>query len=187
MATKRLHAAGDLSGHFWPFFCLLLVILVWPLPGQARSALAGSSTLGVLAGPSFSLGKALGTSTAYGSLGLQAEYIFDPAISAAIDVIGSWGTDIDVRLHAGPRLRLAGNGGPFVPFVQAQVVLGRLFSVLGANLQFYGGRVGAGAEYYVLKDVALAAQVAADLGSTAGERPAFFGVTELLFSVAWSM
>ncbi len=155
-------------------------------PAAARSVEAGSAAVGILAGPSFALQSALGTASAFGSLGLQAEYIFDPVISALFDLTGSFSTTTDLRLHIGPRWRLPHTGLPLVPFVQAQVALGRLFGVVGADLQFIGGRVGLGAEYYLLQDLSIGALAACDVGSTAGERPAFYGVAELLFNVAWT-
>jgi hypothetical protein len=165
--------------------CLSVVSLL-PCAALARSVEPGATSLALLAGPSFSLGRTLGTSPAYGSLGIQAEYTFDATSSAVIAVLGSFGRNQNLRLHLGPRFRLAQRAVPLVPFVQAQVALGRLFNVLGADLQFIGGRLGAGVEYYLLQDFNISLMAGLDLGSTAGVRPAFYGAVDVLLGAAWN-
>jgi hypothetical protein len=154
-------------------------------PAQAHTTEPGSTNLGVLLGPSLSLGSALGASTAYGSVGGQAEYTFDSVISAVFDLVGSFGSNIDLRLHVGPRWRLPHGGLPLVPYLQLQFVMGRLFDVVNADLQFLGGRAAIGLEYYITHTFNLGAQLGVDLGSSAGERPAFYGVAEGLLTASW--
>ncbi len=166
---------------------VLLALLMAPaLPAKAHTTEPGSTTLSVLAGPSFSLGEALGTAVAYGTLGAQAEYHFDHIVGAVFDLSGSFGSNTDLRLHIGPRWRLPHTGMPWVPYAQLQFAMGRLYNVLSADLQFIGGRVALGVEYHLTRTFNLGLQGGVDLGSTAGERPAFYGVAEGWLTAGWA-
>ena len=169
----------------WGWIPLALLLATLPRSAQARSVEPGAITLGLLGGPSFSLGRSLGASAAYGSVGAQAEYHFDAIVGAVFDLVGSFGSNVDLRLHIGPRWRLARTALPLLPYAQIQFAMGRLYNVLGADLQFLGGRLAVGADYAVTHAFTLGLQGAADVGSTAGERPAFYGVAEAFVTASW--
>jgi hypothetical protein len=156
-----------------------LAVLI-PNAAAARTTEAGSTVLGAMIGPGFKLGSTLGGSSAYLLTGVQAEYVFDKSLSAVADLsVGLAGT-VPVRFHAGARYRFSDLELPISPYIQGQVTIGRLNNVLGATLPYLGLRVGAGADYFLTSNIAVGALAAVDMGSTTGDRPAFYGTVDVL-------
>lgn len=157
-------------------FCLLLVTP----PALARTVEPGTLAAGGGLGPGIRLGSRLDAGRAYLLLHGQAEYAFTREIGGLADLSLGIGGTVPVRLHLGGRYRLTNLDLPVSPYAQAQLSLGRLYDVLGANLGYLGVRLGAGADYFLTKNVGLGGLLAFDAGSTLGERPAFFGVLDIL-------
>ena len=166
---------------------VLLALLLAPLTAAARTVEPGAVLLGAYIGPGFRLGSTLGGSRAYFLIGAQGEYSFDKNLSAVGDLsVGLSGT-LPLRLHLGARYRLSEIDLPLSPYVQAQVAVGELFNVIGANLTFLGLRLAAGADYFLTGDLGVGALIGLDMGSTTGSRPAFYGTIDVLFYATYAL
>jgi hypothetical protein len=161
------------------------VLFVTP-PALARTVEPGSLSVAGGIGPSVRLGSLLDAGRVYLMLQGQGEYAFSTRLSGVGDLSLGIGSALPLRLHLGGRYRLSKLDLPVSPYAQAQLSYGRLFNVLGANLTYVGVRLGAGADYFLTSKVALGGLLALDLGSTTGERPAFYGVVDILGYVSYT-
>lgn len=149
---------------------------------QARTMEPGTWIVGAGVGPSFKTGSELGMSSAYFMLNGTGEYVFMPEFSAIGSVaLGLAGT-IPVRLRAGGKYRITGSELPLSPFVQAELSAGRMFDVLGSNLNSYGLRVGGGADYFLSANIMVGVLGAIELARTTGDRPANYSTIDLLLT-----
>ncbi len=156
--------------------CLLLVTT----PALARTVEPGSFSLSAGIGPTIRLGSTLSAGRAYFVLQGQAEYDFTSELGAVADLSYGIGSSQPLRFHIGGRYRFTKLDLPVSPYAQLQFTAGRLYNVLGANLPYYGARVGGGADYFLTRNFGAGAMVGADLGSTTGDRPTFYGAIDIL-------
>ncbi len=169
-----------------------LAALLALLPGYAaaRNVEPGEMWLNGGAGLSLKLGGALGGSSAHFALAAGGEYTFSKSLGAAAHLnVGLAGT-IPLRLRAGVRYRLADLGLPVSPYGQAQLSVGRLYDVIGANLTTAGIFLGAGADYFLTAQLGLGALLGVDLSRTFVDepgRPVFFGTFEFLATVSYRL
>ncbi len=158
--------------------CLTLTAIA-SAPTTARAKEPGSLWLGGAIGPSFKVGSRLGGSGGNLSLAGQAEYTLDPKVSVIAGLtLGLAGT-VPLQLRAGGRYRVSISKMPIRPYGQAELVVGRLFDVIGANLTVYGLRLGGGADFMLRPQVAVGGLVAYQLARTVSDRPTVFGSFEL--------
>lgn len=146
----------------------------------ARTVEPGSISVGGGIGPSIRLGSQLDAGGAYLLLRGHGEYAFSTELSGVADLSLGVGGTVPLRVHLGGRYRLTQLELPVSPYAQVQLSLGRLYDVLGADLTYVGGRVAAGADYFLTKELGVGALVGVDLGSTTGERPAFYGLVDIV-------
>jgi len=131
-------------------------------------------------GPGFGLGGKVGASGAILMLEGEGEYTFTKSLSAVGDLsLGLAGTK-PVRLAGGARYRLAGLDLPVSPFAQAELTFGRLYGVLNANLNYWGLRLGGGADYMVTAKISAGGLLAYTLARTFGDRPSYYGTLDVL-------
>ncbi len=156
--------------------CLLLVTT----PALARTVDPGSFSVSGGIGPTLRLGSTLSAGRAYFMLQGGAEYDFTSSIGAIADLSYGLGSSQPFRFHVGGRYRLTKLDLPVSPYAQLQLSVGKLYGVLGADLTYWGARVGAGADYFLTKNFGAGALVGLDLGSTTGDRPAFYGLVDIL-------
>ncbi len=155
------------------------ILSITAADATARTVEPGTFALSGGVGPAFKLGSSLGASSAYLHLMAQGEYSFNKSLSGVADVaLGLAGT-VPLRLHLGPRYRFADLDLPISPYVQAQISVGRLYGVLGADLTYIGARLGGGADYFLTANLALGGLVAVDFGSTTGDAPRFYGTVDV--------
>ena len=152
---------------------------------SARSLEPGTVLVSGQIGPAFRLGSALGASDVYATLGVGGEYVFDANASAVADLNLSLAGTVPLRLHLGGRYRFDGLGLPVAPYAQAQLSLGKLFDVLGADLALVGARLAIGADYYLTSELGAGVLLGSELTTTRGERPAFFGVVDVLLYASY--
>lgn len=131
-------------------------------------------------GPGFKLGSTLGGSSGFLLLDSQIENALSRHLSTVVGVGLGLADTIPIRLRGGFRYRIANLDLPLSPFGQVQLTLGRLYDVIGANLNVAGIRAGIGIDYFLTANLATGLLIAADLGTTMGQRPAFFGTLEIL-------
>ena len=137
-------------------------------------------------GPSIRLGNLLGGSRAYGTVAVQGEYIISEWLTGVGDVTLGFAGTVPLRFHVGSRLRWPGLNLPISPWVQAQFTAGRVFDVLGANLTVLGGRLALGSDYFFTAQLSGGMLLGFDLMSTLGQRPAFYGVVDILFGASYA-
>jgi hypothetical protein len=126
------------------------------------------------------LGSRLGSSGSYLMLAGNGEYAFSSAISVVAEArLGLSGT-IPIQVSAGAKYRLTGLALPVSPFLEGDLVGGRLFDVLGANLNILGARIVAGADYFLTSNTSIGMAASYQLAQTRGERPAWFGMADLV-------
>ena len=166
----------------------LLTLILWvslsivAREASARTVEPGSIIVGGAIGPSFKLGSDLGMSSAYLMLNGTGEYVFTPEWSGIGSVaLGLAGT-IPVRVRLGGRYRITGAELPLSPYVQLEVSAGRMFDVLGANLNSFGVRAGGGADYFLSANWMVGVLGAIELARTTGERPANYSTLDLLLT-----
>jgi hypothetical protein len=167
----------------WP---IILALALSGLEAQARNVEPG--TIWLTGGPGFDLkmGSPLGGSKAHFLLLAQGEYDFTKSLGIVAGVnLGLAGT-VPLRFRVGGKYRLADLGLPIAPWGQAQLSVGRLFDVLGANLTTLGVNVAIGADYFLMANLAVGAMAGFDVSTTLGERPAFYGTFEFLAVASWS-
>ncbi len=159
---------------------LLTLCLLPAGPAKARNVEAGKLTAIGALGPSFRLGSRLGGSRGNLTFMGGGEYTFTKSLSVIGDVgFGLAGT-IPLKLHLGGRYRLADLDLPISPYGQAQLAVGRLYDVIGANLTFFGVRLGAGADYFLTAQFGVGAQVGWENAGTLGDASAFYGTIDVL-------
>ncbi len=149
---------------------------------HARTMEPGNWIVGAGVGPSFKTGSELGMSGAYFMINGTGEYVFMPEFSAIGSVaLGLAGT-IPIRIRAGGKYRIIGSQLPLSPFVQAELSAGRMFDVLGTNLNSYGIRAGGGADYFLSANVMIGVLGAIELARTTGDRPANYSTIDILLT-----
>jgi hypothetical protein len=153
----------------------------------ARTMAPGSISLAGSLGPGVSLGSRLGSSDGYLILGAEAEYDVSSSASGIVDASFGLATTKPLRLNAGTRLRATGIDLPLSPYIQVQASVGRLFNALGSNINFVGGRLGVGLDYFLTAKMAAGGLVAVTAGSTLADRAAFYGVFDMLFYARYSL
>lgn len=166
---------------------VVLCLVALGRPARARNTEPGTVSLSAQVGPSLRLDDALSGARTYGLLAAQLDYAFDKTLSLLTDLGVSLGGGTPLRLHLGGRVRMTDLGMPFTPFIQGQLGIGWLFDVLGANLTYFGIRVGTGADYMFTERWGVGIVLALDMGGTTAERAAFFGTFDALASVTYSL
>ncbi|MBC7793889.1 MAG: hypothetical protein H7Z43_09280 [Clostridia bacterium] len=145
---------------------------------------AGQVWLGANVGPSFRLGSDLAIPDAMLMFNGTMEYVFAPQWSVIAGVaLGVSGT-VPLKGRFGGLYRFSGFELPVSPYVRAEASAGRLFDVLGADLTSVGGRIGAGADYFLTAKWIIGAMVAYELASTTGQRPVWYGTLDVLLTFA---
>ncbi len=155
-------------------------------PASARNVEAGE--LWVTGGPGagFKMGSPLGGSAGYLMLMAQGEYTLSSSLGIVAGLNYGLAGTMPLRLRAGGRYRIADLDLPVVPWAQAQLSVGRLFDVIGANLTTLGVHLGGGADYFLTASLAVGGMIGVELSSTLGERPAFYGTFEIMALASWS-
>lgn len=168
---------------------LLMLAVVLLLPGAARARTVEPGTIWATAalGPGFRLGSALGAADGNLLVMAQGEYAISSALSAVAELNLGIARTLPLRFRPGARYRLTGLALPLSPYAQAQLSVGELFDVLGANLTYIGARLGAGADYFLTGDLSAGASLGVDLGSTVGERSAFYGSFEVMIYASMAL
>ncbi|MBN1962321.1 MAG: hypothetical protein JW841_15410 [Deltaproteobacteria bacterium] len=167
-------------------FFLYTTLLLTTSIAMARTIDPGTFSVSGGIGPTIRYGSLLDAGRAYFLIQTQGEYSFSSQYSAVTDLSLGFGSSYPVRFHIGGRYRLTDFDLPIYPYAQLQFSLGKLFNVLGANLTFVGARVGAGADYFLTKNIGVGGIATLDLGSTTGIRPAFYGVTDILIYATYT-
>ncbi len=157
-----------------------VVLLLAPALVQARTVEPGTWSGSAGIGPGILMGSALGASGAYLELNVQGEYAFTKAVSAVGGLDFGISGSVPLRLRLGGRYRLTDLDLPVSPYGQVQLSFGRVWDVIGANLNTLGCYVGVGADYFLTAKLGVGGQLGMDLSSTLGERPAFYGIVEVL-------
>lgn len=164
---------------------LLALLVLAPSLASARTNEPGAFLLGPVIGPSFKLPTLLGGAPAYFVLGGQAEYALDSRLSLLGDFTAGFASTYPLRFHGGIRLRPFDTGTALSPYAQLQLGLGGLVNVIGTNLFWIGGRLAVGTDFFFTKSMAAGGMLAADLGTTTGQRPAFYGAMDVLLYVTF--
>lgn len=195
--TRTLHPVFDavstlLRAPRWPRVTWLVVagaasLTFLPTGAHARNVEPGAVSLSAQLGPSVRLDDALSGARTYALIAGQLDYAFDKTLSLLADAGVGLGSGTPVRLHLGGRVRLSDLGVPITPFIQGQLGVGWLFDVLGADLTYFGIRVGTGADYMFTERWGVGFVLALDLGGTTAQRAAFFGTVDALASVTYSL
>jgi hypothetical protein len=160
---------------------LLLTALVCALPAVAgaRTVEPGKITASVAVGPGFQWGSILGGSGIWLVLQGRGEYAVDEKLGVVADLQLGLSDTVPVRFRAGGRYRLTGLELPVSPYGQAQLSIGRLYDVIGADLTVWGLFAGIGADYFLTAQLGTGALIGMDFGRTTGDRPAFYGTVEI--------
>lgn len=184
-----LYKIASRLGRLWirriGVFAVLLVACA--APAQARNVEPGTVSLSAQLGPSLRLDEALSGARTYALIAGQLDYAFDKSLSLLTDLGVSLGSGMPLRFHLGGRVRLADLGIPVTPFIQGQLGIGWLFDVLGADLTYFGVRVGTGADYMFTERWGTGLLLALDLGGTTATRSAFFGTFDVLATISYSL
>lgn len=159
---------------------IALCLALLPTSAYAVNVEPGSLWGSFGLGPGFKLGTELGGSKAYALLDGDVNYSFTENLSVDGELTLGLANTIPWRWRLGGRYRFSDLKMPVSPYVLAQFSTGVLFDVIGANLWVVGGRFGGGADYFLTADIGVGAQLTFDLGSTLGQRPAFYGTSEIL-------
>jgi hypothetical protein len=167
-----------------PHGLLVFLTVALATPAWARNVEPGAVSLATQVGPALRLDSSLSGARTYALLAGEVDYAFDKNLSAVADLGVGLGNGTPVRLHVGGRLRLADLGVPISPYIQGQLGVGWLFDLLGADLTYFGVRVGAGADYLFTERWSTGVLAAFDLGGTTAARAAFFGTFDLLAYVS---
>ena len=164
---------------------LFATLVLAPSMASARTNEPGAFLVGPVIGPTFKLPTLLGGAPAYFTLGGQAEYALDSHLSLLGDFTAGFASTFPLRFHGGIRLRPFDTGTALSPYASAQLGLGGLVNVIGANLFWIGGRIALGSDFFFTGTMAAGGMVAADLGTTTGSRPAFYGAIDVLLYVTF--
>ena len=166
---------------------LIGAILATSAVAGARTVEPGTMTVAGAVGPGFRMGSRLGGSRAYLLLGGQVEYAGTSTLTSIADFSLGLADTIPVRLRAGARYRLAGTEGPFAPYLQGQIVVGRLWDVIGANLWVLGVRGAAGADYFLSARLGVGAVVGVDVGRTLVSPSAFYNTFDVIAYASYAL
>ena len=168
---------------------LALVVVLLPAAALARNLEPGSIWVTGGVGGGVKMASPVGGSGGHFLILGQGEYAFNKTFG----LVGGVGLGVAstkaLRARIGARYRLADLGLPVSPWGQAQLSVGGLFNVIGADLATLGVNVAAGADYFLTADLSVGGQLGLDLSSTLGARPTFYGTFELMafVSYAWSI
>jgi hypothetical protein len=168
---------------------LALVVVLLPASALARNLEPGSLWVSGGVGGGVKMASPHGGSGGHFLLLGQGEY----AINKTFGIVGGVGFGMastkPLKARVGVRYRLSDLGLPVSPWGQAQLSVGGLFNVIGADLFTIGVNVAGGADYFLTADLSVGGQIGVDLSSTLGARPAFYGTFEFLavVSYAWSI
>jgi hypothetical protein len=154
--------------------------LLFAGPAKARNVEPGKVVVSGLVGPSFRVGSRLGGSSGYLMFMGAGEYTVSKNLSAVADLGAGIAGTVPLKLHAGARYRLADLELPLSPYAQAQLAFGRLYDVIGANVNYLGVRLGGGADYFITANIGVGALLAFELASTLAETKAFYGAFDVL-------
>jgi hypothetical protein len=158
----------------------LSLCLLFAGPAKARNVEPGKLVVTGAVGPSFRMGSRLGGSRGNLTLDAGGEYTFSKKLSAVGDLaLGLAGT-IPLKLRAGARYRITDLNLPVSPYGQAQLSFGRLYDVIGANMNFFGVRLAGGADYFLTAKLGFGALLGMELTSTLAETKAFYGSFDVL-------
>lgn len=152
----------------------LLAVTALPSASYARNVEAGKVIGFATVGPSFRAGSDLGGSGTFLLLGGGIDYPLDKFLALTgsfhLGLAGSQQT----KLRGGARYRIVGLDLPVLPYIAGEVVLGRFYDVIGANLNFWGLRGSAGADYFLTAKFLAGFEMGWELTRTTGVRPTTF-------------
>jgi hypothetical protein len=168
-----------------PAIIASLALLV-TTPAWGRTVEPGAVSVAGFLGPDLRLGSDLSAGRTYLLFAGQGEYDVTSQLGVVADLSLGLGSIKALRFHVGGRYRLTQLDLPLSPYAQLQLSVGKLYGVLGADLRFLGVRAGVGADYFLTRNFGAGAMLAADLGSTTGERPAFFGTIDVLVYASYT-
>lgn len=173
-------------GHFAVLCTLCLGLMA--SRAEARTVEPGAITVSGGIGPGIRLGSRLGGSRAYLLVFGQGEYNLTKNVSLLGGVQTGISGTLPLQLQLGGRYRLTELDLPISPYAQAQIVVGRLYGVIGdSNLTTLGVRGGLGADYFLTAQFAAGGLVAMSVGSTVGqEAAAFYGSVDILAYAAYT-
>ena len=122
-------------------------------------------------------------------IGVDFDYSIDGAWSVASSLrpVLSPGF-VDANLGIGAKYRVIQLDAPFIPFATAQVT-----TALGGPLGYgdvhfnLGGRVGAGIDYFVMRNLALGIEISTELSGLLTPLPAAEWSTDALVGVTWRL
>lgn len=154
---------------------------------HARNIEAGRLFVGGGIGPGLSIGSKLGTAPAdFMFVGLS-EWTLSRALSVVGDATIGVGGTTPLLGRAGLRLRAHDLGLAVSPYAQLQLAGGGLMKVMGSHLRFMGVRFGVGVEYFATANISFGLGIGAHLGSTLGQRPAFYGLVDGMLYVTFGL
>jgi hypothetical protein len=155
-------------------------------PAWGRTVEPGSFSVAGFLGPDLRVGSGLNAGRTYLLFAGQAEYDLTSQAGVVADLSVGWGSSTPVRFHLGGRYRLTQLDLPVSPYAQLQLSYGKLYGVLGADLRYIGARAGVGADYFLTRNFGAGVMLATDLGSTTGDRPAFYGTIDILVYASYT-
>ena len=146
MQSQRFYAAG-----------LALVLIGLSHPASARSMDAGSIWLSGGLGPGLELQADPSDLSKALILSGQVEYPFIEHWSALGELGVGIGASHPIEARIGARYRVTGLSIPVSPYMQGQILLGRLLGYSSNHLT-WGGRGLIGLDFFLTKDIALGGQ-----------------------------
>lgn len=162
------------------FVGAICVLVANPL--AARTLEAGHPIAFVGLGPSRLIDSRLGGSDAFLMLDAGLEYPFDKNWSAVGEALFGLASTRQVKLRGGARYHLSDLNLPVTPYAEGQVVAGRLFDVLGADLSLWGVRAGVGADYFFTAKLLAGLKAGYEIARTTGPNGRTFGQFEWLLT-----
>lgn len=164
-----------------------LLCLLCPRYSLARNIDPGRLYLGGAIGPGLSIGSKLGTAPADLLLSAVGEWTWNRAWSTTGAATFGFGGTMPVMGRIGARLRAHDLGLAISPYAQWELAGGGLMHVLGSRLRTLGTRLGGGVDYFATGNVTLGVGLGIYLGSTLGERPAFYGLADAMLYVTYAV
>lgn len=160
-----------------------------PVPAVAREVEPGEIRLSGGLGPTVRMPSKLGADggEAYFNLAAGAAYAIDRRLSVIGRLQLGIGRSNPLRVQLGGQYRFISPALPLTPYVEAHLLVGSLFGVLGANLPLLGVGGALGADYDLSANFALGLALNADFTTSLSRRGAFYGVVDILFYATLSL
>ena len=153
---------------------------------RATTVEPGSIRIGGGLGPATKFTENLGGSNSFLMLNINSEYSVNRNLSGIIDFELGIANTIPLNLRAGVRYRLTGLDLPISPYGQLQLGAGRLINALGADLSTLAISMAAGVDYFLTSKITVGIISHLNLNTSLGERPANFGIWQLLCTASYA-